>query len=506
VAIVLSYLATALTVILAGVVISDPINAVLMSFSIVAAIFVCETILELPAFREKEGPLGPEWVGQLAPHPRLGMVYPPNSVLKTYYPDDPRGYFEMEDQRVSRWGLRVAGGSEASLVFPPDDPELVRIEIRRAETKSGFDIQLNQPRLKVKSNHRYTIAFRARADRPRSIVLGFSMAHEPWSGIGLYKRIKLTPEWQSFQEDFIATADDDNARIHFDAGDSDIPVELSSVSLRGLTEGDFIKPDLSHHQYFVSYKFNALGCRGRDYKIPRPPGTGRILLLGDSFTLGVGVHEKDTFGNQLEHLLNERAEASASFSSYEVVNCGVSGFGTREERLFYEEFGAKYEPDIVLLVMVSNDDMSFLDEVEKGYVLRRPGKFETLSHIWGKVEEYRHRRPFPDYRASIDEIFQLDSEVRERGARLAVVIFRSSSDYGGDYNAKVWDHLTRSVMEGLRGTDIPLLDLGPSLLEKHPGEQLLVHEIDGHPNEIAHKTAAQEILEFLKGEGLLRPN
>jgi hypothetical protein len=54
----------------------------------------------------------------------------------------------------------------------------------------------------------------------------------------------LSSEWQSFEEDFVATEDDDNARIHFDVGHSDIPVDLSSFSLRSLSEGRFIEPEL----------------------------------------------------------------------------------------------------------------------------------------------------------------------------------------------------------------------------------------------------------------------
>jgi SAM-dependent methyltransferase len=50
--------------------------------------------------------------------------------------------------------------------------------------------------------------------------------------LGLYRKIELTPEWQSFEEEFVAAADEDNARIHFDLGNSGIPVELASVNLR----------------------------------------------------------------------------------------------------------------------------------------------------------------------------------------------------------------------------------------------------------------------------------
>jgi GDSL-like lipase/acylhydrolase family protein len=314
----------------------------------------------------------------------------------------------------------------------------------------------------------------------------------------------LTQAWRRFQLDFTATADDENARLHFDAGNSDIPVELSFVILRSRPGGTPIAPSRSHGQYYVRYQFNSLGCRGRDYEIPRPAGTGRILLLGDSFTQGIGVHQADTFASQLERLLNEKNRAPTSFGSYEVVNCGVSGFGTREERLFYEEVGERYQPQVVLLVMMTNDDMSFLEEIEKGYALRHPGRLESLSYVWRQIQEYRHRRPFPDYRGCVRELSWLRKSVRDHGARLGVIIFRSNRDYGGDETAEMWDELTNSVTAALRGTDVPLLDLGPALVARHPGEDLLVHDIDGHPNDVAHHTAAQVIFEFLLNQGLLR--
>jgi glycosyltransferase involved in cell wall biosynthesis/peptidoglycan/xylan/chitin deacetylase (PgdA/CDA1 family) len=140
--------------------------------------------------------------------------------------------------------LRVTGGNIANLVLPPNDLDVVRIAIKKAETKTSFDIQLNMPRFKVKANHQYSINFQARADNPRSIALGFAKAHEPWDGLGFYKKIELTSEWCSFHEDFTATSNDENARIHFDVGESSISVDLSSVSLCGLEDGKTIEPDL----------------------------------------------------------------------------------------------------------------------------------------------------------------------------------------------------------------------------------------------------------------------
>lgn len=140
------------------------------------------------------------------------------------------------DPRELKWSLRFEKGNVAKLVFPPDDPDGVRIAIEKAETKTSYDIQLNQPNLSVKSNQRYTLYFRARADSPRSIILGFAKNHKPWTNLGLYSKIELTSEWQSFKEDFTATGSDSNGRIHFDLGGSDISVDLSGVVLLSLPD------------------------------------------------------------------------------------------------------------------------------------------------------------------------------------------------------------------------------------------------------------------------------
>jgi hypothetical protein len=505
VAIILSYAAAVTSVLLTGLRVFTPSRAVSLSFSLAIAILLCEIILGLPNHSPYRKILGTtEWVGQVAFHPGLGEVYRPYSTIKIYYPDNPRGYFEEEDSRESRWWLHVARDNKANLVFPPNNPDVVRIDIKKAETQTSSDIQLNQPNLKVKSNHHYTINFQARADQPRNIFAGFARAHDSWTGLGFFRKIVLTPEWQSFKEDFIATADDDNARIHFDVGESDIPVEFSSVGLRSLPDGKPVEPDIPSKRYFVRNSFNALGCRDRDYPLPRPSGTTRILVLGDSFAMGVGVKEEDTLAKKLEYLLNNEADTTGSKRSYEVINCGVSGYGTHEERLFYQLFGEKYEPDVVLLVMIWNDDMSYKEEMQKGYVSRHPGKLELLFYTWGKIQKYRHRRPFPNFSKCVEEIFKLNSAVTKQGARLVVVIFRDDCDYAGSTNnGKVWNHLTDTVIRGLEDTDIPILDIGKTLCEKRSNQDFRVHQIDPHPNEVAHAIAAQEIQSYLHKENLL---
>jgi hypothetical protein len=222
------------------------------------------------------------------------------------------------------------------------------------------------------------------------------------------------------------------------------------------------------------------------------------VLLGDSYTLGVGVHESDTFAVRLEQLLNGDTHSRETKLKYEVVNCGVSGFGTREERLYFHHTGVKYQPNLVLLVMVFNDDMSFVDEVKRGY-LRRPSEMESLFLTWHIVQHVRHRRPFPDFAPCLNELRHLNDEVKSRGAVLAVVHFRTTIAY-----TELWDdELATTIHDGLKNSDIASLNLGPILLTTHPNEVLTVHPFDAHPNEIAHRNAANAIRDFLHREGLL---
>ena len=153
-----------------------------------------------------------------------------------FYRENPRNYFD-EDREI-KWRLQVLPGNVVKLVFPPGQPDIVRLAISNADTKTRWHIQLNQDRLSVKVGHRYAVTFGARADEPRDIAVAVSKAHVPWDGLGLYRVFSLTPQWQSFKAEFMATADDDNARIHFDVGGNAVSLDLSHVTLRSLPESE----------------------------------------------------------------------------------------------------------------------------------------------------------------------------------------------------------------------------------------------------------------------------
>ena len=107
----------------------------------------------------------------------------------------------------------------------------VRIEIGKADP-TGWHIQFNVAGLKLAKRTYYTLTFRARADKPRSIGASVGQADRPWGGLGLSGSVKLTAEWRDFRLGFAATTGEANARVSFHLSGSDTAVELADVRLR----------------------------------------------------------------------------------------------------------------------------------------------------------------------------------------------------------------------------------------------------------------------------------
>jgi lysophospholipase L1-like esterase len=94
---------------------------------------------------------------------------------------------------------------------------------------------------------------------------------------------------------------------------------------------------------------NQRGMRGSEIG-PKPPGTLRVLALGDSFTFGVGARVGETYPAQLEKILRARGLKA------EVLNAGVPGFGVPDEVAWYERWGRPLQPDVLLVqVFLAND-------------------------------------------------------------------------------------------------------------------------------------------------------
>jgi lysophospholipase L1-like esterase len=105
----------------------------------------------------------------------------------------------------------------------------------------------------------------------------------------------------------------------------------------------------------TSATINADGLNSeRDYSVVKSNRTYRIIALGDSFTYGVGVNTKETWPARLEDVLNTNLHCS-QFDQYEVLNLGVPGYDLQYEKTRFKQKGLKYNPDMVLWMVLEND-------------------------------------------------------------------------------------------------------------------------------------------------------
>ncbi len=124
-------------------------------------------------------------------------------------------------------------------------------------------------------------------------------------------------------------------------------------------------------EFKVPVAINSQGLRDVEHQYEKPEGVYRVLILGDSFPEGLQVPLEDTVGRVLERRLN-----ASSPANYEVVNAGVSRFGTDNELLFYLHEGARYQPDLVLLFFFYND---LLDNLERPYFQLEEGRLVPVE-------------------------------------------------------------------------------------------------------------------------------
>jgi lysophospholipase L1-like esterase len=145
----------------------------------------------------------------------------------------------------------------------------------------------------------------------------------------------------------------------------------------------------------VSYvRINGEGLRDRERSKQKPEGTLRIALLGDSFAEALQVPLEDAFWIVLE----ERLQGCRAFNDgkrVEVINFGVSGYGTAQELLTLRERVWDYAPDLVLLAMTTNNDITdnlraFKKTEEIPYFVYRDGQL-TLDDSFRESRTFRVR-------------------------------------------------------------------------------------------------------------------
>ena len=291
-------------------------------------------------------------------------------------------------------------------------------------------------------------------------------------------------------------------------------------------------------EFSTDIAINQQGVRDDEDLGPKAPGERRIVIVGDSLVFAVQVPFATTFGEQLEAQLN----ASHTSHRWRVINAGVQGYGPVEEALFFDHVVARFEPDIVLVVVfVGNDAVEAGDSYAKLTAGGLPATVASVNALRAtvrrsqvlqlarvRVDQLRARfntgtpeRPLASYLddapVEVVEGFNLARQVfarivdraRDAGAVTDFVLMPArfqtdDGDYGrlAQYVASLGGTLQRHLattrfQTALAPLDRPVLDLLPTLSAQEDRAGLFFQRTV-HLTPRGHEVVARALFDFLE--------
>lgn len=189
-----------------------------------------------------------------------------------------------------------------------------------------------------------------------------------------------------------------------------LPDDLTGSRLRPKTEG------WSRNEGATYVRINSRGLRDREHSLEKPQGVYRIAVLGDSYAEAFQVDLEETFWS----LLPDRLSACGyqPGKRIEVINFGVSGYGTGQQLLTLRHRAWGYAPDLVLLAFfpgndVRNNSRRLESEKVRPFFVLRDGAL-ALDDSFREDARYQESKRLADQRAWLQELrlYQLLRRVR----------------------------------------------------------------------------------------------
>jgi len=288
-----------------------------------------------------------------------------------------------------------------------------------------------------------------------------------------------------------------------------------------------MKPSSHYEWQSITVSINSHGLRGSETPYEKPPATYRILNLGDSVAMGWGVHVEDTYGQQLEALLNEEETGDLR---YEVINAGVPGWNLENALAYLQAEGLKYEPDLILLDITTANDIKgrsalladnqqapikwlrshtyfwpFLTVQLRWLEARAQGR-ERIDVIDPPVDPDKYFPLYPEaeqWNKVWNSVLDINRLAKEKNVPLVLVIFPLEFQVIDErYSTLAQEILLARAAE----VDIPALDLLPAFQKacrEKPGgscyreDRYLFADVWMHPSAYGHEVTAAELETFL---------
>lgn len=299
----------------------------------------------------------------------------------------------------------------------------------------------------------------------------------------------------------------------------------------------------SYRTFGLSYKTNGMGFRERNFEFKKPKNVYRILVLGDSVTFGTAVANEQRYTNILERMLEQFLKESPhkDFSKIEVLNFGVAGYATDQERDLAKTILKLVDCNLVIVGLFHNDFTITTKSRLKAYTMMAPSKtdaafanipaFYNPDRNWNTISnnlasttlasswyEKSHFYNFLNNRTNLflkntkpahwDYVFNEFLEIKKITARhnlpSPLVVLLYSGFINSDKNnfqdptgglARIIQNLSFAG-EKLKKSGFNVISPLP-LFAQHSFMTLAVSEWENHPNFLAHYLYAKSIYDDL---------
>jgi lysophospholipase L1-like esterase len=251
----------------------------------------------------------------------------------------------------------------------------------------------------------------------------------------------------------------------------------------------------------VDFRSNSQGLRDREFSFDRVPGKLRIVMLGDSLTVGWGVPFEQTFPKRIEQMY---AEAGIDA---EVINLGVGNYNTMQEVQAFLVKGYRYQPDVVVLNYFVNDAEPIVPVSAPSALMRGcyacvfvAGRGDALMRrFFGRQDWTQYylslygdgtASGWLDAKAAIGRLAEF---CKASGIKLMIASLPELHDVANYRFGRVTDLVRKSADEN----GAAFVDVLPALAEQ-PSAKLWVTPPDPHPNAYANALIAKALFEALQ--------
>jgi lysophospholipase L1-like esterase len=279
----------------------------------------------------------------------------------------------------------------------------------------------------------------------------------------------------------------------------------------------------NYNKNYDNFKTNSVGFRDYEFSETKERNIKRILVFGDSITVGTDSIEysEDVYSKQLENIISK--DKTLKYK-YEVYNMGVDGYNTVQEAENLRLHVDKYKPDIVIVTYCLNvtDDyecgiyyqiLSYLKLGKIGYFLTGSKLYKALCQIlFNKMNLYDKAK----VEKKCDRYWgfeESDMNIPEKGFRMFDLLQKKYNfklyvfivPFLVNYNNYKYEEEHESVVSVLNNYNIKGFDIIKCFSDVSKDGSIFDSEIKDkiHPNEFGHKLMAEFMYKKLKAENAL---